>query len=361
MEYFKKYVSNTLAGSGNQNFFFNENKGETKSCTLYKLTRGGEFSYSFLFSNTVDSTFSDGSVSHKNLVIDEWTIDRMRVGISARCDGGSFEYPTDMKQVFFGGKEKKTVNPAELFCTDPVTLNAKEGEYVCVEIVFSGDMIPKHEESIIPSFVYQNGEWTPSKDHPFISMVGIEAPAKKRIAFLGDSITQGCGTPINEYGHWNAIFASLLGNEYAYWNLGLGYGRADDAASDGIWLYKAKQNDIVFVCYGVNDILQGYSADAVKKNLQTLVDKLCRAGARVIMQTVPPFDYSEQNRKKWHEINDFIKYELKGAAFLFDCVGCLSKSESEPHMSKYGAHPNSEGCRLWAKALFEAIDENVLK
>ncbi|MBQ8345659.1 MAG: SGNH/GDSL hydrolase family protein [Clostridia bacterium] len=355
MEYFATYCSNTLAGSGNQFFFYNENQQPTRSCTLYQVTNGGEYPYSFLFSNTIDSTFSDGAVSHKNLVVDAWTIEEMLVGVCSRCDAESFEYPQNRKQVLFGGHQKKVVNPAELFCTDAVTLNAKKGEYICVEIVFSGNMIPYHEESIIPSFIDQNGEWLASKKHPFVSMVGIQKPTKKKIAFLGDSITQGIGTPVNSYEHWNAVLANLLGDEYAYWNLGLGYGRADDAASDGIWLYKAKQNDIVFVCYGVNDILQGYSADGIKKNLQTIVDQLHDFGICVIVQTIPPFSYSEEQCGKWREVNDFIQYELKHAALVFDCVKYLAKSESESHIAKYGGHPNSDGCNVWGKALFEAV------
>ena len=358
MEYFKKYRSNTLAGSGNQTFFYNENKQPTRSCILYKPTEGGEFSYSFLLSNTLDSTYSDGSVCHKNLVIDSWKIEEMRVGVSSRCDKDSFEYPLKMKQVLFNGQKEREVNPAELFCTDPVTLNVKNDEYICVEIVFSGDMIPYHKESGIPSFVLENDEWVASKLHPYLSMVGIEG-SKKRIGFLGDSITQGCGTPNNSYEHWNAVFAGLLGNEYAYWNLGLGFGRADDAASDGIWLFKAKQNDIVFVCYGVNDILQGFSTRTIKKNLQIIVDKLHERGIKVVIQTVPPFDYSEENCIKWNEINDFIKYELKNTEIIFDCVKYLSKSESEPHMAKFGGHPDSEGCKVWGEALFEEIGEKV--
>lgn len=361
MEYFKKYSSNTLAGSGNQFFFYNENEQQTRSCTLYKVASGGEYPYSFLFSNTIDSTYSNGAISHKNLVIDTWTIEQMLVGVCSRCDEESFTYPKKMVQVLFGGQKQKAVNPAELFCTDPVTLNAKNGEYICVEIVFSGNMIPYHEESIIPSFIYHNGEWIASKKHPFVSMVGIQRPAKKKIAFLGDSITQGIGTPINSYEHWNAVFANLLGNEYAYWNLGLGYGRADDAASDGVWLYKAKQNDIVFVCYGVNDIFQGYSADTIKKNLQTIVDKLHEFGICVIIQTIPPFNYSEEQRGKWQEINNFIKCELKNVELVFDCVKYLAKNESEPHMAKYGGHPDSDGCKVWGEALFEAATKVIEK
>ncbi len=361
MEYFKKYSSNTLAGSGNQFFFYNENKQPTRSCALYKVTNDGEYPYSFLLSNTIDSTFSDGAISQKNLVIDTWTIEEMRAGVCSQCDEKTFEYPQNMKQVLFCGETKKVVNPAELFCTDPVTLNAKSGEYICIEIVFSGDMIPYHEESLVPSFIFNNGEWIISKMHPFVSMVGIQRPAKKRIAFFGDSITQGVGTPINSYQHWNAVFANLLGNEYAYWNLGLGYGRADDAASNGMWLYKAKQNDIVFVCFGVNDIHHGYSADAIKKNLQITVDKLHNSGARVIVQTVPPYDYSESNRITWEKVNDFIKHELKNAEFVFDCVKYLGKSDSEPHMAKYGGHPDSNGCKIWGEALFEAVAKVIIR
>jgi lysophospholipase L1-like esterase len=222
-------------------------------------------------------------------------------------------------------------------------------------------MIPYHEESIIPSFVFSGGAWVASKKHPFVSMVGIQKNAKKKIAFLGDSITQGIGTPVNSYEHWNAVFAGLLGNAYAYWNLGLGYGRADDAASDGVWLYKAKQNDIVFVCYGVNDILQGYSADAVKKNLQTIAETLHKGGVRVIMQTVPPFDYSEAHRRTWQEVNDFIRHEIKHAELVFDCAEYLAKSSDEPHMAKYGGHPDSLGCKVWGEALFKAAAEVIEK
>ena len=359
MEYFKSYCSNTLAGSGNQFFFHNENVQQTKSCTLYKVTNGGEYPYSFLFSNTIDSTYSNGAISYKNLVIEKWIIEEMRVGVCPKCDEKSFKYPKDMKQVLFSGQKQKVVTPAELFCTDPVILNAKSGEYVCVEIVFSGNIIPYHEESIIPSFVYHNGEWVASKKHPFVSMVGVHRPVKKKIAFLGDSITQGIGTPVNYYEHWNAVLANLLGNEYAYWNLGLGYGRADDGASDGVWLYKAKQNDIVFVCYGVNDIIQGYTASEIKKNLQTIVDKLNSLGIQVIIQTIPPFNYSKEHCEIWQEVNNFIKHQLKNADLVFDCVKYLAKSDSEPHIAKYGGHPNSDGCIVWAQALFKALNEII--
>lgn len=356
MEYFKKYTSNTLAGSGNQHFFINEDgTKKIKSCCLYKIFAEGSYLYSFLFSNIIDSTFSDGTVSHKNMIVDSWVVEEMNVGVSSSCNEKSFDYPKVMKPVLFSGDSKKTVNPGEIFSSDPVELTVKNGEYICLEIVFSGKMIPYHEESIIPSFVYQDGQWTASKLHPFASMIGTDRTVKKRIAFLGDSITQGIGTPVNSYSHWNAVFADKLGKDYSYWNLGLGYGRADDAASDGAWLYKAKQNDIVFVCYGVNDILRGFSSAEIKKNLQTIADKLSQRGTCVIFQTVPPFDYPLEYRKIWYDVNNFIMNDLKNIAYVFDCVKCLGESDAVPYKTKYGEHPNSEGCKIWGEALFESV------
>lgn len=363
MEYFKHYKSNTLAGSGSQFFFINDDELKpTRSCILYKVFAEGNYPYSFLFSNTIDSTFSNGAVSHKNMIVDSWVIEEMNVGVTSFCNEKTFCQPKMMRSVLFSGNERKIVNPGEVFCSDPVELSAKEGEYICLEISFSGKMIPYHEESIIPSFVRQNGEWIPSKLHPFVSMIGADREVKKKIAFLGDSITQGIGTPVNSYSHWNAVFAEKLGSEYSYWNLGLGYGRADDAASDGVWLYKAKQNDIVFVCYGVNDILQGYSAKSIKNNLQIIADKLSEAGVLVAFQTVPPFDYSPEHQVIWNDVNDFILNELKNVSYVFDCVNILRKSEAEPYNTKYGEHPNSDGCRAWGEALYnDVVLSDVLK
>ncbi len=361
MEYFHTFSSNTLAGSGNQFFFCSDDETAlVKSCTLYKAFAEGSYSYSFLFSNIIDSTYSNGSISHKNLIIDSWIIEEVCVGVSSFCDWNSFDQPKAMKPVFFSGQKRKIVNPGEVFSSDPVELNIKTGEYICLEISFSGKTIPYHEESTIPSFVYQNGDWIASKLHPFASMIGVDRKAKKRIGFLGDSITQGIGTPNNSYSHWNAVFAKKLGSDYAYWNLGLGYGRADDAASDGIWLFKAKQNDIVFVCLGTNDILQGYSADEIKKNLQLIVDKLHEAGVVVIVQTVPPFDYSPDHQSVWHNVNNFIVNNLKNTAFVFDCVPHLCKNETESYKAKYGGHPNQEGCRIWGESLFDAVISSKL-
>ena len=365
MKYFEKYTSNTTAGSGNQLHFSTEGKKLT-SRVYYKISAGGEFGYSILFSNTVDSTFSDGSLCHKNYVCDEWFIHSARVGRCRVFPAGEVGKLLPDRDIVtegfvpltFDGKPEKTVAPGEFFASDEVKLALDKGEYLCLELTYSGGEVPYHHETILPVYTNSGEGWKYTNLMPLASMVGCDRAVKSRIGFIGDSITQGCGTGVNAYEHWNAVLADMLGNDYSYWNLGLGFGRADDAASDGAWLFRAKQNDTVFVCYGVNDILQGFAEDMIKKNLTVIVDILKKKGIRVILQTVPPFDYKGDNIGKWERINGYIKTELSAKAdYIFDNSPVLSKSADEPQSSKYGGHPNGEGCAAWAAALYEFVKE----
>ncbi|MBR2338030.1 MAG: SGNH/GDSL hydrolase family protein [Clostridia bacterium] len=371
MKYFDAYTSNTVAGSGNQKFFCMDENEKRVGRVFYKITAGGTYQYSLLFSNIIDSTFSDGAISHKNLLCDEWYIHAARIG---RCkaidpsipvtelvmaDAGRTDIVVeDWRAITFGGQTKKTVMPGEFFCSDPTKLEFQKGEYLCLEMTFSGRMIPHHAESDLPAFIYQNGQWVFSREMPFVGMIGCDRPVVGRIAYVGDSITQGIGTPWNSYTHWNAVLSEKIGDDYAFWNLGLGYGRANDLAADGAWAYKAKQSDIVFVCYGVNDILRGRSAEQIKADLTSIVRTLKGLNKTVILQTVPPFDYLSGAAQKWAEVNAYIRDELVGMVdLLFDNVPLLGKGGEQAHMALYGGHPNSEGCAVLAEALYAQVKE----
>lgn len=361
MKYFDEFVSNTSAGSGNQKFFRCE-KNETGRI-FYKINAGGEYEYSFLFSNIIDSTFSDGSESQKNRICHSWEITNIRAGVCGKdylkeisndIPLNAMEEACELKPVTFKGERAKNVMPGEFFVTDPVVLNLEKGDYLCIELSFRGSMIPYHEESLIPAYRKMDDRWQLCKLMPYAGMIGCKRDVKKRIGFFGDSITQGVGTDFNSYAHWNAKLAGKLGEDYAYWNLGLGFGRANDAASDGAWLYKARQNDIVVVCFGVNDIANGFSTEQIKSDLAVIVDKLHEAGAKVILQTIPPFDYLEENREKWFALNTYILETLSYKADLvFDAVPYLAGDE--PYQAKFGGHPNAEGCEIWAEALYSEI------
>ncbi len=369
LDFFNTYTSNTVAGGGNQHIFYPEQGKIHTGRVFYKIFCAGEFSYSLLFSNIIDSTFANGDLCHKNIVCPSWKIEKARV---ARCNDDLFvedftdptvathinERAFDFTDLTFDGKAAKMVAPGEFFCCDPVTLSFDEGDYLCLELTFSGTAIPYHHESVLPVFVKQDDNWVYSTEMPIAGMVGCERPVKARIAYIGDSITQGIGPQYNSYAHWNALLSEKLGNDYAYWNLGLGFARANDMASEGAWAYKAKHNDIVFVCYGVNDMSR-FPQEQIEKDLITIVEFLKKENITVILQTVPPAFYSEENTEKWKKINEFIKTTLSEKAdMVFDVVPALGKSEEEYWIPQCGGcHPNEERSAVWAEQLYAAVKQ----
>lgn len=365
MEYFNKYVSNTYCGSANQHIFKLDDGQVSIGRVFYKISVGGKYEYSFLFSNIIDSTYGDGSECHKNYVCDSWKIHSVKV---ARCTRGYKRAADEVgkiegfKQVLFDGKAERIVRPGEFFCTDGIELEFDKGDYICLEFTFEGKEIPYHEETIASCYVKcDDGTWVESNKLPFVGMLGCNRIVKHKVAYLGDSITQGIGTPVDSYAHWNAVLSDLLGDEYAFWNLGIGFARADDAATDGAWLFKVKQNDVAVVCMGVNDLLQGFNAEQIKKSLTTIVKKLNSAGVRVVLQTVPPFDYNENVKKHWLEVNDYIKTVLSNEVeAVFDTVPFLGK-EDQPQIAIYGGHPGMDGCEVWGKELYPLMKDVLSK
>ena len=368
MEYFSEFTSNTLAGSGNQLTFTME-PGEMRCGRIfYKIFSGGEYDYSVLFSNIIDSTYADGSLCHKNKICPPWTIHSALIGRCTEADFGEFSEgkplasgcKMDFVPMYFNGNQSRIVNPGEFFSCDPVRLKFNKGDYLCIEICFSGSQLPYHEESLLPVYVKKGEGWEYSRKMPFASMIGCNRKVKKKVAVWGDSITQGIGAPMNSYLHWNSLLADMLGDGNAYWNLGIGYGKAYDASSGGAWMYKAEKNDVAIVCFGVNDIFAGRCADEIKSDLKSIVTQLKDSGAEVILQTIPPFNYTEEKITVWNDVNEYIKTELKPLVHaVFDCVPFLGADAENMHVAKYGGHPNEEGCRIWAEELYTFLKHTL--
>ncbi len=359
MDFFKKYVSNTLAGSANQSYFESDATLQTGR-VYYKIFSGDATEYVLLFGDSTDNTFADGSHSVCNMPFGEWEIVSARAGTVKSCDMETATEPAVFTELTFNRAPGKKVKKGEVFHCDPFVLKMEKDSYLCVEIEFKGKKIPCHPEIIVPTFRKDREKFKRDINIPVPTMVGCKRKVKKRIGFLGDSITQGIGTTQNAYLHWNARLAEKLGEQNAFWNLGIGYSRSGDAASGGAWLEKVKQNDVVFLCLGVNDILQGVEPEEICANLEKITDVLQEKGIKVVLQTVPPFDYNEENTKKWNLVNDFIVNFLAGKADgFFDNRPVLSESAEKPQNAKYGGHPNDLGCAAWAEALYAYI-KNIL-
>ncbi len=357
MDFFDNYVSATTAGSGNQSFFITEDSNKIYTGRqYYKLNTAGKYEYSLLYSNILDSTFADGKNSVCNMICEGYKILSIKLGISKTSDNS--ESPV-MHDVTFNGNGEKAVAPGEFFCTDPIMLSAEKNNYICIEITFCGHMIPNHEETLIPSYVMEDGIFEPSVKLPFPGMIGCKRSVKRRIGYWGDSITQGCGTDKNSYTHWCAKASESLGSDYSYWNLGLGFARSSDAVSKGAWAYKAIHNDVIVMCFGVNDLLNGKSAEEIINNISETVDYLNKHNVKVLVQTVPPFDMSPEIEEKRNRINEYILNDLKARTAVFDNTKILAENAEYPSKATYGGHPNGIGCQKWAEAIYPIISEVV--
>lgn len=335
-EFYDIYTSDCTAGCGNQLLTRLEAPVTKTGRCWFRLSRGGE-NYALLFSNQIDSTYDDGSISRVNDVGGEWKIKAMRIGL---CSGVG-EEPAVWHAVTFGGEASREIAGKEPFVSDAVRLDAKAGDFLCYEITLIGSCYPYHEEAVLTI--------QPDKQIPLPLMIGCDRKVKEKIGFLGDSITQGCGTEDDSYTHWVAKIAEKLPPEYSVWDLGIGYARACDVATDGGWLVRAKQCDTVHVCFGVNDVLRGRGAEEILQDLHTIVGKLKAANCRVILLTLPPFDLEGDQKLQWRTVNHTIRESLwKAADGLFDIAAVLGDLPPNEHRCIYGGHPNAEGCQAVA-------------
>ncbi len=345
---FKKYVSNTSLANGTS---YLVNTNGIRSYRIYvKPTVYGAFKWRFFFINSVNSTYGQGEVAHANVSGGPFVIHSAQIGISSSLDAS--EPLKNITKITYDGGEGKSVVPDEHFWSDEVHFEINEG-YLVWEWTIEGEAIPSMPEDIFTAYSGVDGTWGLEWNRTAPCLFAIERPYKKRVAFLGDSITAGCGTKKDGYEMWVARIAEAIKDDYPVWNLGLGFGRGSDCATDGSWLYKAKLCDTVVITYGVNDIKsgeyskgRGSSAGEILTWVELMVDKLQEAGVSVILATIPPFSYDERQIWEWRCANLGIKLlaQRKGCR-VYDIASSL---ESEPFKGDYphGDHPNGEGCRI---------------
>ncbi|MGN1346855.1 MAG: SGNH/GDSL hydrolase family protein [Eubacteriales bacterium] len=359
---FKKYVSNVACGTG-ANYLLEFGESRTfRARAYFKPDVCGSYNWRFFFSNTVDSTFADGTVAYRNKSGGNWKIRSASIADGGEISDRAVESGKGMSRtpVTFDGRPDRSVAPDERFWSDEIPFAVPENHYLVWEWELEGDRIPCTPDSQVPTFTDFGDGYDFRMECPMPALLGCDRSVKKTVAFMGDSITQGCATTNNAYEMWAAQISKMLNPTYAVWNLGLGWGRGADAATDGAWLNKGKQMDVVVLTYGVNDILHGsYGSDhrstagEVTAVLESLIEKLQASGTEVILSTVPPFDFSPEEYREWRAVNMAIPYiaKLHGCR-VFDLESSLDASFALGNKPMYGPHPNGNGGRAAAERFY---------
>lgn len=350
---FTTYVSNTVVSTGN-NFYIEKAENITYRAYL-PVEQYGELEYKFFFTNMVDSTYAKGKNAFVGKDGGAYTVSNAVI-----ADGGTSteDEITNRTPVTFGGKETKEVAADESYWSDPVTMNIPEGHYMVWEWTVSGEGIPCNKMASLTSTASSaDGETFQFCDEiPLPQLIGAKRDVKHTVAAIGDSITQGCQTEQMKYEFWASKISTQLGSDVAFFNCGLGWARASDAASNENWLSRVSQYDTVIVAFGTNDIVSGKyggkksTAEEIEGYLDTIVSYLTEKGCDVILFNAPPQDFKETNEGIRTALNEKIPAiaEKYGAKF-FDFSALLS-TEDEPGKAVYGGHPNGDGGTVVADA-----------
>jgi acyl-CoA thioesterase I len=182
------------------------------------------------------------------------------------------------------------------------------------------------------------------------------AAAPKMILFLGDSITAGYGLALSE------AFPGLIQKKIDAqgWHFKvINAGQSGDTSAGGLgrldWLLK-NRIDVLVLELGANDGLRGLAAEAMKKNLQAIIDrtKAKYPQARIIItgMKVPPNMGSDYARRFEAVFADLAKRnKAPFVPFILEGVG----GTPELNLAD-GIHPTAQGHEIVANNVWKVLE-----
>jgi acyl-CoA thioesterase I len=177
-----------------------------------------------------------------------------------------------------------------------------------------------------------------------LALVQPAAATERVIVAFGDSLTAGLGVaPDDSYPAQLQAKLRAAGYDYRVVNAGA----SGDTTAGGLrrvdWALRSKP-DIVIVALGANDAMRGQNLASVRANLDAIVVRFQKSGARVLVagMEVPP-NYGARYAAEFRRLYVDVARK-RGAAFMpFLLDGVAGDSRlNQPD----GIHPTAEGYRV---------------
>jgi hypothetical protein len=115
-----------------------------------------------------------------------------------------------------------------------------------------------------------------------------------------------------------------------------------------------------FVLMGTNDILQGKTIAGIEANITTYTDTLEADGITVIINTVPPGNWTGFDNDKARSLNTWIKAHYTNVIDLYTAV--VDPSNSSQMLPAYtydGLHLSGDGIEKWNTVIDYTVFQNV--
>ena len=187
-----------------------------------------------------------------------------------------------------------------------------------------------------------------------LAFAGPVHATERIVVAFGDSLTAGLGVMPDE-SYPAQLQARLRADGYAYRVVNAG--ASGDTTAGGLrrvdWALKNKP-DIVIVALGANDAMRGQDLASVRANLDGIVARFQKAGARVLVvgMEMPP-NYGERYAADFRRL--YVEVARKrGAAFM---PFLLDGVAGNPQLNQGdGIHPTAEGYRIVVDRLWPYLE-----
>ncbi len=181
------------------------------------------------------------------------------------------------------------------------------------------------------------------------SKTEVVLPPNSTILAVGDSLTYGYGIDKPELYSYPAILQNLTGLRVV--NAGL----SGETSEGGLYrlpgLLEKYKPDLTILCYGGNDILRRMSREELKSNIKKMIDLITKSGSKVVLIGVPDIGIFGLDSLELY--SDIAKeYNIPAELEI------LPKVISDSNLKSDYIHPNKEGYRLIAKAVYRVIKQN---
>jgi lysophospholipase L1-like esterase len=312
-----------------------------------------------------------------------------RVSVGVRTGGAAVG---SSKPVAFSGKTSVTVARGAEVSSDPTAITVAAGQDLAVSVYLPADTGPAtwHRSALQTSYVSTAGDhtrdtaasaYTATASHWFfLDAISVSTTAPGAVVALGDSITDGSGSPGNANHRWPDFLSNRLaasGSAESVVDEGIAGNKVltDDPRSGVSALHRLTRDVLVrrglrhvILLEGINDLRapdKQATADEIIAGYRQIIDRVHAKHAKIFGATLTPVEgsgrYTAVMERERQKINTWIR--TSGA---FDGVIDFDKATQDPadplrFLPNYDSgdhlHPNDKGYQ----AMAAAIDLNLFR
>ncbi|GAE35023.1 SGNH/GDSL hydrolase family protein [Halalkalibacter akibai] len=309
-----------------------------------------------------------------------------------------------VKKLTFHNSESVTIPAGEEVFSDPIPFDVTDGSNLTISVFVPNASGPTtwHPTSNQTTYISTKGDFSSdtngeSFDQTFdawywLSGVDVLTKSNKKsrvIVALGDSITDGYLSTLNENRRWTDVLNDLLNNEiknqtFSVLNQGISGNRIlTDSPIFGERALSRLERDVfsqtgvtdIILLEGINDIGHTphvYDAKQIISGMKNIASQAHDRGLRIYVGTLTPFNayeegeyYTEEGETTRQEVNAWIRNND-----IFDGVIDFDKTLADPSdptkmLPAYDSgdqlHPNDAGLKAMADSIDLSIFEKPLK